>query len=102
MKRFSFSSAILGLMGCAALALTATTPAHAGFVVGGENGWQFSVDGMINVFMVYDAKDQLQYRDGTVVPNGGAGSRSADTGVASERQSFRIVPVSFRAFSVST
>lgn len=52
MKRFSFSSAILGLMGCAALALTATTPAHAGFVVGGENGWQFSVDGMINVFMV--------------------------------------------------
>jgi len=80
MKRFSFSSAILGLMGCAALALTATTPAHAGFVVGGENGWQFSVDGMINVFMVYDAKDQLQYRDGTI--------KAASP--YSELQSFRI------------
>lgn len=80
MKRFRFGSAILGLMGCAALALTATTPAHAGFVVGGENGWQFSVDGMINVFMVYTAKDQLQYKNGDLK----AASPS------SELQSFRI------------
>lgn len=80
MKRFRFSSAILGLMGCAALALTATTPAHAGFVVGGENGWQFSTDGMINVFMVYDAKDQLQYKNGQIVA----------VSPYSELQSFRI------------
>jgi hypothetical protein len=67
-------------MGCAALVLTATSPAKAGFVVGGENGWQFSTDGMINVFMVYDAKDQLQYKNGTV-------KAKSDY---SELQSFRI------------
>ena len=66
MKRAKVSSAIFGLMGVAALLLVASTPAKAAFVVGGENGWQMSYDGMINVFMVYDAKDQLQYKDGTV------------------------------------
>lgn len=63
MKRFRLSSAIMGLVGCAALVMSAA-PAKAAFVVGGENGWQFSTDGMINVFMVYDAKDQLQYKNG--------------------------------------
>ena len=67
MKRAKVSSAIFGLMGVAALLLVASTPAKAAFVVGGENGWQMSYDGMINVFMVYDAKDQRQYKDGTVV-----------------------------------
>jgi hypothetical protein len=67
-------------MGCAALVLTATSPATAGFVVGGENGWQFSTDGMINVFMVYDAKDQLQYKNGAI--------KAASP--YSELQSFRI------------
>lgn len=66
MKRAKVSSAIIGLLGFAALILVASTPARAAFVVGGENGWQMSYDGMINVFMVYDAKDQLQYKDGTV------------------------------------
>jgi hypothetical protein len=83
MKRAKISSAIIGFLGFAALLLVASTPAKAAFVVGGENGWQMSYDGMINVFMVYDAKDQLQDRDGNVLP-------AADTGVASERQSFRI------------
>jgi hypothetical protein len=69
----------MGLVGCAALVMSAA-PAKAAFVVGGENGWQFSTDGMINVFMVYDAKDQLQYKNGhtkVASPN-------------SEMQSFRI------------
>jgi hypothetical protein len=66
MKRAKVSSAIIGFLGFAALVLVASTPAKAAFVVGGENGWQMSYDGMINVFMVYDAKDQLQYKDGTV------------------------------------
>lgn len=83
MKRAKISSAIIGFLGFAALLLVASTPAKAAFVVGGENGWQMSYDGMINVFMVYDAKDQLQDRNGNVLP-------AADTGVASERQSFRI------------
>ncbi|NMC74851.1 MAG: porin [Geobacteraceae bacterium] len=90
MKRFSFSSAILGLMGCAALALSAATPAHAGFVVGGENGWQFSVDGMINVFMVYDAKSQLHYKNGQVIPSEYSPDGLNYYNLASERQSFRI------------
>lgn len=56
MKRFGFSSALIGMLGFAALVLVAATPAKAGFVVGGENGWQMSYDGMINVFMVYSTK----------------------------------------------
>ena len=53
MKRAKVSSAIIGLLGFAALVLVASTPAKAAFVVGGENGWQMSFDGMINAFMVY-------------------------------------------------
>lgn len=83
MKRAKISSAIIGFLGFAALLLVASTPAKAAFVVGGENGWQMSYDGMINVFMVYTAKDQLQDKNGNVLP-------APDTGVASERQSFRI------------
>lgn len=56
MKRFGFSSALIGMLGFAALVLVAATPAKAGFVVGGENGWQMSYDGMINVFMVYSTQ----------------------------------------------
>ena len=84
MKRAKISSAIIGFLGFAALLLVASTPAKAAFVVGGENGWQMSYDGMINVFMVYDAKDQMQFKDGTLK------TTAADYGVASERQSFRI------------
>ncbi|MHC1697682.1 MAG: hypothetical protein AB9919_06405 [Geobacteraceae bacterium] len=80
MKRAKISSAIIGFLGFAALLLVASTPAKAAFVVGGENGWQMSYDGMINVFMVYDAKDQLQYKDGTI--------KAASP--YSELQSFRI------------
>lgn len=80
MKRAKVSSAIIGFLGFAALVLLASTPAKAAFVVGGENGWQMSYDGMINVFMVYDAKDQLQYSDGTI--------KAASPN--SEMQSFRI------------
>jgi hypothetical protein len=70
MKRIGFSSVLIGMLGFAALVLVAATPAKAGFVVGGENGWQMSYDGMINVFMVYTTQ--------------------SDQSVASERQSFRI------------
>ena len=36
-----------------ALALMMNKPADAAFVIGGENGWQFSTDGFVNVFGVY-------------------------------------------------
>jgi len=53
MKRAKVSSAIIGFLGFAALVLVASTPAKAAFVVGGENGWQMSFDGMINAMMTY-------------------------------------------------
>jgi len=49
-------STMMGLLGVAALVMTAGSPAQAAFVVGGENGWQMTYDGMINVFMVYTTK----------------------------------------------
>jgi hypothetical protein len=66
MKRAKVSSAIIGLLGFAALVLVASTPAKAAFVVGGENGWQMSFDGMINAFMVYDSQSNLHYKNGAV------------------------------------
>jgi len=51
-----FRSTMMGLLGMAALVMTAGSPAQAAFVVGGENGWQMTYDGMINVFMVYTTK----------------------------------------------
>jgi hypothetical protein len=71
-------------MGCAALVLTATSPAKAAFVVGGENGWQLSFDGMINVFMVYSM---------TEARPAGAGDQSSTLTIGSEsreRQAFRV------------
>jgi hypothetical protein len=48
-----------------ALALMMNTPANAAFVVGGENGWQFSTDGFVNVFGVYQTLQKT--------PNGTSG-----------------------------
>lgn len=59
------SSLVTGLFGLAALTAVAASPAQAAFVVGGENGWQMSFDGMINVFAVYDAKSTAKFKDGT-------------------------------------
>ncbi|MRR06447.1 MAG: porin [Deltaproteobacteria bacterium] len=63
MKRAKVSSAIIGLMGFAALVLVASTPAKAAFVVGGENGWQMSFDGMINAMMTYSMTDTVPAGD---------------------------------------
>ncbi len=66
MKKTRLSSKIMGLLGLAALVLTAGAPAQAAFVVGGENGWQMTYDGMINVFAVYRTQDNLQDSHGNV------------------------------------
>lgn len=44
-------SVTLGL--CMAASLVATNPANAAFTVGGENGWQLTTDGIIDVFSYY-------------------------------------------------
>jgi hypothetical protein len=73
-------------MGFAALVLVAATPAKAAFVVGGENGWQMSFDGMLNAFMVYSITDRAPdgIKAGTVSPALTIGQSEA------ERQLFRV------------
>ena len=41
------------------LALAAIPSAEAAFVIGGENGWQFSTDGFVNVFGVYQVREKV-------------------------------------------
>jgi len=43
----------------AALVLCAGRPASAGFVIGGENGWQLSTDGIVDVFATYASTSPL-------------------------------------------
>ena len=44
----------VSLVAALLLALSAL-PAEAAFVVGGENGWQLSTDGIVDVFATYDS-----------------------------------------------
>jgi hypothetical protein len=41
-----------GLLGLAMLSMGAGAPAGAAVVIGGENGWQVSMDGMVSTFVV--------------------------------------------------
>jgi hypothetical protein len=54
-------------VGLAALLVVASSPAQAAFVVGGENGWQMSFDGMINIFAVYTMQGNLTDNNGNVL-----------------------------------
>ncbi|HEY6007259.1 MAG TPA: hypothetical protein VIU40_02980, partial [Geobacteraceae bacterium] len=66
------------------LALTAIPSAQAAFVIGGENGWQFSTDGFVNVFGVYES---VQKRPDGVI----GGSLGGDqTGTGEAQQQFRV------------
>jgi len=47
----------LGLF--AALLLTISKPCNAAFVIGGENGWQLSTDGIVDVFATYASTTPL-------------------------------------------
>jgi hypothetical protein len=83
MKKMRLSSLVAGLVGLAALVAVATSPANAAFVVGGENGWQMSFDGMINAFMVYSVTDKA--------PTGTDGNGALTIGQdPKERQLFRV------------
>lgn len=69
--------------GCV-ISLAAAGSAGAAFVVGGENGWLMSFDGMINAFMTYTVND----RD--PVGTTGNGSVGIDIGAGNTRQAYRI------------
>lgn len=47
-------SIVLTLGLCAAVLLTIGKPCSAAFVIGGENGWQLSTDGIVDVFATYN------------------------------------------------
>src|SRR5512137_2730731 len=49
MKKTRMFSCLLGLV---ALSMVAAGPSGAAVVVGGENGWQVSFDGMVSTFVV--------------------------------------------------
>lgn len=51
--KLRLSKMVTGLLGVAALVAVASSPTQAAFVVGGEQGWQMSFDGMVNVFASY-------------------------------------------------
>ncbi len=46
---------LVSLVAALLLALTAIPSAEAAFVIGGENGWQLSTDGIVDVFSVYQS-----------------------------------------------
>jgi hypothetical protein len=75
---------VAGLLAAASLATS--NPANAAFVVGGENGWQLSTDGIIDVFSYYHSTQK--------VPGTAAGvTRSAsllDGGADSYNQRFGV------------
>lgn len=57
--------------------------AQAGFVVGGENGWQFTTDGFINVFATYEAVEKKP--DGVT-----GGNLNGDLPTGQSSQQFRV------------
>jgi len=50
MKKISIGALLV------ALAVVMAGPAQAAFTVGGENGWQLSTDGIVNIFAAYQAE----------------------------------------------
>lgn len=66
------------------LAVAAVPSAQAAFVVGGENGWQFSTDGFLNVFGVYES---VEKRPAGVV---GGNINGDQTGTGEAQQQFRV------------
>jgi hypothetical protein len=69
----------------AALLLAAAVPsAHAGFTIGGTNGWTFSTDGFLNAFATYET---IEERPDLVI----GGTLGGDqTGTGERQQQFRI------------
>lgn len=78
MKKSVFSVALL------LAAVTSLPSAEAAFVIGGENGWQFTTDGFLNVFGVYESVEKR--------PTGVAGGQLGgdQTGTGEAQQQFRV------------
>jgi hypothetical protein len=57
MKKISIGALLV------ALAVVLAGPAQAAFTVGGENGWQLSTDGIVNIFGAYQANSPVNPTD---------------------------------------
>lgn len=90
MKKMKLGSLITGLVGLAALVVIASSPAQAAFVVGGENGWQMSFDGMINIFAVYTMQGNVTNSNGTVLQSQASQSFRDRTGLLPSIFAFNI------------
>lgn len=72
------------ILAMAMLSTMAALPsAHAAFVVGGENGWQFTTDGFINVFATYEMIEKKP--DGVT-----GGNLNGDLSTDESSQQFRV------------
>lgn len=71
MKKMSFGIFLL------LLSLVVVRSGQAAFVIGGENGWQFSTDGMVNVFSTYVSTSPAPKNVGLDLLGGGAGYTQA-------------------------
>jgi hypothetical protein len=60
MKKISIGALLV------ALAVVMAGPAQAAFTVGGENGWQLSTDGIVNIFAAYQAQSGATDKDPAV------------------------------------
>lgn len=52
-------SILLAIGLVAALSMAISKPCYAAFVIGGENGWQLSTDGIVDVFATYASTSKL-------------------------------------------
>jgi hypothetical protein len=59
-------SIVLALGLCVAVSLAVSKPCSAAFTIGGENGWQLSTDGIVDVFSYYHSTTPLPTTPGGV------------------------------------
>jgi hypothetical protein len=64
MKKISIGALLV------ALAVVMAGPAQAAFTVGGENGWQLSTDGIVNIFGAYQTNSGNDAAAGLLGPSG--------------------------------
>ncbi len=71
----------ISLLGLALCLLLLTTTSQASIVVGGDDGWTFSTDGLINIFGAYESGD--------AIPDFGGGTRRGGT-IVDDQEGFRL------------
>ncbi len=71
----------ISLLGLVLFLLFLTTTSQAAIVVGGDDGWTFSTDGLVNLFGAYESGD--------AIPDFGTGTRRGGT-IVDNQEGFRL------------